>query len=78
MGLTYFFYNKKKLTRYGQERQIYEGKKNQDPASGAFEACSEAKEKNCDILLIDTAGRLSNNKDLMNQLSKNLNFEIFY
>ena len=50
--------------------KIYEGKKNQDPASVAFEACSEAKEKNCDILLIDTAGRLSNNKDLMNQLSK--------
>ncbi len=27
VGLTYFFYNKKKLTRFGQERQIYEGKK---------------------------------------------------
>lgn len=50
--------------------KIYEGKNNQDPASVAFEACSEAKEKNYDILLIDTAGRLSNNKDLMNQLSK--------
>ena len=50
--------------------KCYEGKKNQDPASVAFEACEIAKKNNYDVLLIDTAGRFSNNTDLMNQLLK--------
>ncbi|PPR44007.1 MAG: Signal recognition particle receptor FtsY [Alphaproteobacteria bacterium MarineAlpha5_Bin11] len=50
--------------------ELYEGKKNQDPASVAFEACEKAKYENYDVLLIDTAGRLSNNKNLMDQLLK--------
>ena len=49
---------------------LYEGKANQDPASVAFQASEKAKLENYDILLVDTAGRLSNNRDLMNQLSK--------
>jgi len=49
---------------------LYKGKQNQDPASVAFEACKIAKDKKYDFLLVDTAGRLGNNKNLMNQLLK--------
>jgi len=50
--------------------EIYKGKNNQDPASVAFEAVEKAKKDNTDVLFIDTAGRLSNNLDLMSQLEK--------
>ena len=46
------------------------GKLNQDPASIAYEACKKFKIENYDYLLIDTAGRLSNNTNLINQLIK--------
>ena len=46
------------------------GKINQDPASIAYEACEKFKSENYDYLLIDTAGRLSNNTNLINQLIK--------
>ena len=46
------------------------GKLNQDPASIAYEACEKFKRENYDYLLIDTAGRLSNNTNLINQLIK--------
>ena len=46
------------------------GKINQDPASIAYEACEKFKIENYDYLLIDTAGRLSNNTNLINQLIK--------
>ncbi len=49
---------------------LYEGKENQDPASVAFEACTKAKNENFDLIFIDTAGRLGNNKNLMEQLLK--------
>lgn len=49
---------------------LYKGKINQDPASVAFEASEKLKKENFDILMVDTAGRLSNNKNLMDQLSK--------
>ena len=52
------------------DTNLYEGKQNQDPASVAFEACKIAKNENYDFLLIDTAGRLGNNKNLMDQLLK--------
>ncbi|MEN9955642.1 MAG: hypothetical protein RLY34_449 [Actinomycetota bacterium] len=42
----------------------------QDPASVAFEATEEALKTSCDILIIDTAGRLQNKTDLMNELDK--------
>ncbi len=41
-----------------------------DPASVAFDAVSSAKSKNADVVIIDTAGRLHNKINLMNELSK--------
>ena len=41
-----------------------------DPASVAFEAGAKAKEENVDVLIIDTAGRLQNKANLMDELSK--------
>ncbi len=46
------------------------GEINQDPASIAFKACKQFKNDNYEYLLIDTAGRLSNNTNLINQLVK--------
>jgi fused signal recognition particle receptor len=42
----------------------------QDPASVAFEAVEEAISSEADIAIIDTAGRLQNKKDLMDELFK--------
>ncbi len=41
-----------------------------DPAAVVFDACASFRAKNCDILLCDTAGRLHNKKNLMNELEK--------
>ena len=41
-----------------------------DAAGLAFDAYRKAKEENVDVLLIDTAGRLQNKKDLMAELEK--------
>jgi fused signal recognition particle receptor len=41
-----------------------------DPASVAFDTLSYAKSANADVVLIDTAGRLHNKINLMNELSK--------
>lgn len=41
-----------------------------DPASVVFDAVSAAKARNVDVLLIDTAGRLHNKKNLMEELRK--------
>lgn len=41
-----------------------------DPASVAYEAVQKALQNKTDILLIDTAGRLHNNKNLMQELGK--------
>jgi fused signal recognition particle receptor len=43
---------------------------NTDPASIAYKSFQKAKKENYDILLIDTAGRLQNNINLMEELSK--------
>jgi len=43
---------------------------NADPASVAFDAVSSAVAKNSDIVIIDTAGRLHNKVNLMNELGK--------
>jgi fused signal recognition particle receptor len=42
----------------------------QDPASVAFEATEKAIATASDVLIIDTAGRLQNKNDLMNELDK--------
>ena len=49
---------------------FYSGKTNQDPASVAFQATEKFNKENYDYLIIDTAGRLSNNTNLVNQLVK--------
>ena len=41
-----------------------------DPAAVVFDAISYAKKKNADVLIIDTAGRLHNKTNLMNELAK--------
>jgi fused signal recognition particle receptor len=41
-----------------------------DPASVAFDTLSSAKAKDADIVIIDTAGRLHNKVNLMNELTK--------
>ncbi len=41
-----------------------------DPASVAFDTCSSARASGADIVIIDTAGRLHNKVNLMNELSK--------
>jgi fused signal recognition particle receptor len=41
-----------------------------DPASLAFEAMTRAQAEGADLLLIDTAGRLQNRQDLMEELAK--------
>ncbi len=41
-----------------------------DPAAVVFDACVYAKKHESDVLIIDTAGRLHNKKNLMDELSK--------
>lgn len=50
--------------------QIIKGKSNQDPASLVYEGIHQAKIENADYLMIDTAGRLQNKVNLMNELDK--------
>jgi len=41
-----------------------------DPASVVFDGIQSAKAKNVDVILVDTAGRLHNKQNLMNELNK--------
>ena len=49
---------------------FFSGNINQDPASVAFQATEKFNKEHFDYLIIDTAGRLSNNTNLVNQLVK--------
>ncbi len=49
---------------------VFSGKEGQDPASVIFAACQEYKDKNYDLLIIDTAGRLQTKINLMRELEK--------
>jgi fused signal recognition particle receptor len=49
---------------------IIEQGQNADPASVAFDTLQSAKAKKADVVIIDTAGRLHNKINLMNELSK--------
>ncbi|TXB65242.1 signal recognition particle-docking protein FtsY [Vicingus serpentipes] len=49
---------------------IVEQGMNADPASVAFDTLQSAKAKGSDVVIIDTAGRLHNKVNLMNELSK--------
>ena len=46
------------------------GQEGSDPASVVYDAVSAAKARKADVLLIDTAGRLHNKKNLMEELRK--------
>ena len=46
------------------------GVEGQDPSSVLYDAVSAAKARNADVLLVDTAGRLHNKKNLMEELKK--------
>lgn len=50
--------------------EIIGGQEGSDPAAVVFDALQSAKAKKADILLIDTAGRLHNKKNLMDELGK--------
>jgi len=41
-----------------------------DPASVVFDTIAAAKSRNADVIICDTAGRLHNKKNLMNELNK--------
>lgn len=60
------------LTEWAHRSQtdIISQKEGADPSAVVFDACRAAKARNADILLIDTAGRLHNKKNLMDELSK--------
>jgi len=46
------------------------GKEGADPASVLYDAVSAAKARHVDVLIVDTAGRLNNKKNLMEELKK--------
>lgn len=50
--------------------EIIAGSEGADPASVIYDAVSAAKSRNADILICDTAGRLHNKKNLMEELKK--------
>jgi fused signal recognition particle receptor len=50
--------------------EIIKQKTGADPASVAFDTLTSAKASNADVVIIDTAGRLHNKINLMNELSK--------
>ena len=50
--------------------EIISGQEGSDPASVVYDAVAAAKARHADVLLCDTAGRLHNKKNLMNELGK--------
>ena len=50
--------------------EIIKGSEGADPSSVVFDACTAAKKRGVDVLICDTAGRLHNKKNLMDELSK--------
>jgi fused signal recognition particle receptor len=50
--------------------EIVKQKTGSDPASVAFDTLNSAKANKADVVIIDTAGRLHNKINLMNELSK--------
>lgn len=50
--------------------ECIKGKEGGDPSSVVFDALNQAKEKKVDVLICDTAGRLQNKVNLMNELEK--------
>lgn len=50
--------------------QLIKHQEGSDPAAVAFDGLQAARSRGADVLLIDTAGRLQNKKNLMNELNK--------
>lgn len=50
--------------------EVVKGQQGGDPAAVAFDACTAAKARGVDVLILDTAGRLHTQAGLMEQLSK--------
>ena len=50
--------------------ELVKGSQNADPASVAFDGMRKAKQEGVDLVIVDTAGRLQNKQNLMNELSK--------
>lgn len=50
--------------------ECVKGKEGGDPSSVVFDALEQAKQKGVDVLIVDTAGRLQNKVNLMNELEK--------
>lgn len=49
---------------------IVKGSEGADPASVVYDGCMAAKKRDADVLIVDTAGRLHNKKNLMDELGK--------
>ena len=49
---------------------LVKGSQNADPASVAFDGMHKAKQEGVDLVIVDTAGRLQNKQNLMDELSK--------
>ena len=62
----------KQLQEWGERAgvSVVAGKEKADPASVVFEAVAKARDEHYDILFVDTAGRLQNNVNLMQELEK--------
>ena len=60
------------LTIWADRAGVYIIKQHEgaDPAAVVFDAMSAAKARNVDVVLVDTAGRLHNKQNLMNELNK--------
>lgn len=50
--------------------ELIRGEESSDPASVVYDAANAAKSRGADVLIVDTAGRLHNKKNLMDELSK--------
>ncbi len=49
---------------------IVEGKEGGDPSAAVYDGIKQAKQQQADVLIVDTAGRLQNKVNLMNELEK--------
>ncbi len=60
------------LTKWGERSgaKVIKYGEGADPAAVVFDAIDSAKHRNIDLLICDTAGRLHNKKNLMNELEK--------
>ena len=68
----YYNFEKEQLVEWGNRVGVdcIHQKEGSDPAAVVFDALQSFKAKNADVLIIDTAGRLHNKKNLMEELGK--------